>query len=98
MLTPSARALWPFFVRFGPAPVVGARRAAAADGVLWSLSIPLIPSRPDRAVSAKTHGFFIQMTQSIFAQGRNSGCNSQMLSNLDETTVDIFSLYNSPWF
>ena len=34
------------------------------------------------------------MTQSIFAQGRNSGCNSQMLSNLDETTVRIFSLYH----
>ena len=33
---------------------------------------------PARAVSAKTHGFFIQMTQSILAQGVISGCNSQI--------------------
>ena len=36
----------------------------------------MTPSQPDRAVSAKPHGGFIQITQSILAQGRDSGCNS----------------------
>ena len=31
------------------------------------------------------------MTQSIFGQGLNSGCNSQMLSNSTKTTVVISS-------
>ena len=43
------------------------------------------------AVSANTNEFFIQMTQSIFGQGLNSGCNSQMLSNSTKTTVVISS-------
>ena len=42
-------------------------------------------------VSAKLHGF-IQMTESILAQGLNSGCNSQMLSNSDKSTVVISTI------
>ena len=57
---------------------------------LWYLYIP--QRRPDRAVSAKLHGAFIQMTQSILAQGLNSGCNSQILSNSDKSTVVISTI------
>ncbi len=48
------------------------------------------------SISAKTHEFFIQMTQSIFGQGLNSGCNSQMLSNSTKITVVIssYTLFN----
>ena len=75
--------------------------AIRTRGILLSIilySTYYTPSPPDRAVSAKLHAGFIQMTQSIFAQGRNSGFNSQMLSNLDKTTVSISILSHSTWF
>ena len=66
---------------YSPREKTPATRGGPRGSLYLSVSFP-----------GRRHARFIQMTQSIFAQGLNSGCNSQMLSNSTKTT-EVISTY-----